>query len=151
MSLILSTKPSKDYELLDSGDGEKLERYGQFVLRRPDPQSLWRPRLDKKVWDQADAVFARESREAGWQIRAGVPERWEAKIGGVKFLIRPTAFKHTGVFPEQASNWDWLRAICHSRETCPRPRSGNGNPALAYLNQISGSPPAYRTGRLSRG
>ena len=114
MSLILTTTPNKDYELLDSGLGEKLERYGKFVLRRPDPQALWRPRLDTKIWDKADAVFERSGRDAGWKIRAGVPERWEAEIGGLKFLIRPTAFKHTGVFPEQAPNWDWMRAVIQS-------------------------------------
>ena len=114
MSEILTVKPNKDYELLDSGLGEKLERYGKFVLRRPDPQSLWRPRLSEKVWDKADAIFVRSGREASWQLNTNMPERWEIEIGGVKFLIRPTAFKHTGVFPEQASNWDWLRSVIKS-------------------------------------
>ncbi len=115
-SIILTTKPEKDYELVDSGNGEKLERYGKFVLRRPDPQSLWKPRLGEKVWDKADAVFVREGREGRWQVKTEMPERWQAEIGGIKFLIRPTAFKHTGVFPEQAPNWGWLRQQVESRK-----------------------------------
>lgn len=115
MSDTLITRPCADYELLDSGAGEKLERYGQYVLRRPDPQALWRPRLNEKEWEKADAIFARAGKSAQWKIRPNVPERWEAQIGGIKFLIRPTAFKHTGVFPEQAANWEWTRAMIKGR------------------------------------
>lgn len=116
MTLILSTLPSRDYELLDSGFGEKLERYGRYTLRRPDPQSLWRPRLTEKRWNSADAVFVRSGREGRWNIRTEVPERWQIEIAGVNFLIRPTAFKHTGVFPEQAGNWEWIRDTVKKRK-----------------------------------
>ncbi|MFA7654303.1 MAG: class I SAM-dependent methyltransferase [Candidatus Magasanikbacteria bacterium] len=129
MSTILTTKSEKDYELLDSGEGEKLERYGKYVLRRPDPQSLWKPQLDEKEWAKADAVFVRDGREGRWQTKVELPERWQAEIGGIKFLIRPTAFKHTGVFPEQASNWEWLRTYCHSERSGAKLR----NP-LSILN-----------------
>ncbi len=118
MSVILTTKPESDYELLDSGLGEKLERYGHYVLRRPDPQALWRPRLADKNWKNTDAVFIRESRSAQWQMKTNMPEKWEATIGGVKFLIRPTAFKHTGVFPEQSGNWGWIRKVIKKRGKC---------------------------------
>jgi len=106
---ILITQPQKDYELLDSGLGEKLERYGKFILRRPDPQALWPYSLDIKKWGAADAAFERIGREGSWNIKTELPERWQIELGGIKFLIRPTAFKHTGVFPEQAPNWDWIK------------------------------------------
>lgn len=111
MTKILITKPTRDYELLDSGEGEKLERYGKFILRRPDPQSLWPKKLAKEKWNHADAEFLRDGKQAAWKIKSYLPERWTAEIGGLKFLIRPTAFKHTGVFPEQASNWEWIRSV----------------------------------------
>jgi len=113
---ILITKASQDYELLDSGDGEKLERFGEYVLRRPDPQVLWSKNLDLKEWKSAHASFLREGDNAKWRVKDNTPSEWYIKIlarpdGGsdLTFLIKPTAFKHTGLFPEHEPNWAWIR------------------------------------------
>lgn len=106
---ILITKPSKDYELIDSGDGEKLERFGAYVLRRPDPQALWSKSLTEKEWKEtANATFVREGDNAKWRLKDGMPKEWIIEMSGLKFLIKPTAFKHTGLFPEHEGNWDWI-------------------------------------------
>jgi 23S rRNA (cytosine1962-C5)-methyltransferase len=105
----LITKPSEGYELLDSGMEEKLERYGEFVLARPDPQALWGKKLPESEWLAAAARFERDGREGNWKIKKELPKEWPVQIGGLTMLIRPTSFKHTGLFPEQVSNWDWIR------------------------------------------
>jgi len=109
--IIEVTKPSKDYELLDSGDGEKLERFGNVVLSRPDPQALWRKNLSEDEWKKADGYFTREERKGEWSLKKEVPERWKIEFGGLSVWIKPTAFKHTGLFPEQGVNWQWTREI----------------------------------------
>ncbi len=101
---ILTIPPEKDYELLDSGDGEKLERYGDVVVARPDPQTLWKKNLSEEDWQKADAYFYRDSTDANWSVRRELPERWPIELAGLKFWIKLSAFKHTGVFPKQASN-----------------------------------------------
>ncbi|HLP44089.1 MAG TPA: class I SAM-dependent methyltransferase [Candidatus Nanoarchaeia archaeon] len=106
---ILATKPTKDYELLDSGDGEKLERFGAFVLRRPDPQALWQKSLSVERWDGADAQFVTSGRTGNWKKNKELPESWEIEIAGAKFVISLSAFKHTGIFPEQSENWNWIQ------------------------------------------
>ena len=106
MNLII--KPQKDYELLDSGDGKKLERYGSFVLSRPDPQALWKPSKLMSEWNTADAVFIRKGKEVEWKKKKTLLESWNIDFGGMVFEIRPTTFKHTGLFPEQLSNWMWM-------------------------------------------
>lgn len=105
---ILKTLPYAEYELLDSGEGEKLERYGKFVLSRPDPQALWNKRLPVSDWQKADAVFAHSGTKGGWKKNSRVPEKWKIEFGGFNFFIKPTAFKHTGLFPEQEPNWQWI-------------------------------------------
>jgi len=105
---ILTTEPSADYELLDSGDGEKLERYGQVLLRRPDPQALWHMTAPD-IWHDAHGRFIREGRDGRWAFAKVAPEKWTIGLAGLRFCVRPTAFKHTGVFPEHAPNWDWMR------------------------------------------
>jgi len=106
---IIITPKSKDYELIDSGDSEKLERYGSVILRRPDPQALWSKALSNPSWnDYCHAVFVRDSKQAEWQINSKVPQRWAITLGGLKFWIQPTTFKHTGLFPEQLGNWELL-------------------------------------------
>ncbi len=102
--------PLEDYQLLDSGGGQKLERIGGRVLVRPDPQALWRPRLAQEQWDQADYRFVRASDRGGhWLDRRGqrtaTDLSWTCKDGDARFIIRPTNFKHVGLFPEQATNW----------------------------------------------
>lgn len=110
------------HALLDSGGGEKLERLGGVVLRRPDPQALWRPRLDPSRWAGADLAFERDPRSGGkggeWRpgpraadfLRRPDPE-WPCPFDGATFLVRPTAFKHVGLFPEQATNWRLLETL----------------------------------------
>ena len=99
----------KDYCLIDSGDGEKLERWGDWILARPDPQALW-PRITPQAWETAHAWYERSSRGGGrWHTRARLPAEWEIGYRDLRFIVRPTDFKHTGLFPEQAVNWDWLR------------------------------------------
>ncbi|MDE2038250.1 MAG: class I SAM-dependent methyltransferase [Patescibacteria group bacterium] len=119
---ILTTGPSDGYELLDSGEGEKLERFGGFVLARPDPQALWPKRLPKARWAAADAYFTRDEKSADWAFRKELPASWPASFAGLNMLIKPTAFKHTGLFPEQAPNWEWLRSLVAKRGARgPRP------------------------------
>jgi len=109
---ILTTKRSSGYELLDSGLGEKLERFGDVIISRPDPQALWPKKLRKSDWDEAVAVFAHESNDkSGWQFKYEIPEKWDIEFGDLKFRIKPTSFKHTGLFPEQLENWNWLRNL----------------------------------------
>lgn len=113
-SNILITEPGAEYELLDSGLGEKLERIGKFVLSRPDPQALWAKRLSLSEWKKADASFSRDESKgdagskSGWTMRNEVGDRWIIEFGEMKFQIKPTAFKHIGLFPEQVVNWKWL-------------------------------------------
>lgn len=99
----------KDFELLDAGNGEKLERWGKYILRRPDPQAIWPHSVDSHIWDSADAHFTRdEIGGAHWNKRNNLPQEWTISYGKLKFYIHPTGFKHTGLFPEQAVNWDWM-------------------------------------------
>ena len=98
----------EDYEVLDTGGGEKLERWGDVILCRPDPQTIW-PRQDGALWGKAQAVYHRSERGGGnWEFRAKLPEKWMVRHGELKFWVRPTGFKHTGLFPEQAANWLWM-------------------------------------------
>lgn len=111
-----------DHAVLDSGHGAKLERFGRVVLSRPDPQALWRPRLPRAEWEAADLVFVRESDRGGrWErgaraSGAAAPARWSVGFdlppgaGGARatFEVEPSAFKHVGLFPEQAANWLWV-------------------------------------------
>jgi 23S rRNA (cytosine1962-C5)-methyltransferase len=108
---ILVCKSSKNYELLDSGDGEKLERFGSIVLSRPDPQALWQKNLEESDWKNADAVFSRVEEGASWKFKNETPKSWDIDFSNLKFRIKPTAFKHTGIFPEQSENWNWTREI----------------------------------------
>lgn len=109
ISQILVVNQSAGYELLDSGAGEKLERFGEHVLSRPDPQALWPKRLPLGEWKKAEAYFTRDSSGAEWTYQGGknLP-KWSIDFGGLKMWIKPTAFKHTGLFPEQVVNWKWI-------------------------------------------
>ena len=107
--ITLITKPSNGYELIDSGLEEKLERFGDVELVRPDPQALWPKTMPQTRWEAASATYSREGREGQWKIKKDMPESWPIEIGGQKMLIKPTSFKHTGVFPEQAPNWEWIK------------------------------------------
>ncbi|MBQ9951837.1 MAG: class I SAM-dependent methyltransferase [Clostridia bacterium] len=101
----------KDYEVLDTGDGEKLERWNDIVLRRPDPQAIW-PKQQPELWGKADAYYHRSTKGGGeWEFFKKLPERWTIHYKDLKFYVRPTGFKHTGLFPEQAVNWDWMAGL----------------------------------------
>jgi 23S rRNA (cytosine1962-C5)-methyltransferase len=113
-SSILTTLPSSDYELIDSGDGEKLERFGKIVLSRPDPQALWPKRLSMAEWKKADGNFIREEKGGGWSLKPATPAKWDISFAGLKLTIKPTAFKHTGLFPEQSVNWEWMKDLISS-------------------------------------
>jgi 23S rRNA (cytosine1962-C5)-methyltransferase len=109
MNEIFITKKSKDYELLDSGAGHKLERFGDFVLSRPDPQALWQRSLPESVWQSADATFEQTSGRGKWRNKKPFPENWMVVLEGITFILKPSVFKHIGVFPEQESHWRWLK------------------------------------------
>lgn len=135
--------PFAAYELLDSGNAEKLERFGRFVLRRPDPQALWRPRRADDEWRaRADLEFVRESDRGGrWaRGRGEVPDEWEIEVAvgwtePVCLLIRPTPFKHVGLFPEQAVNWAWVE----ERRVALTRRLGADPPRLLNLFGYTGA------------
>ena len=98
----------RDYEVLDTGDGEKLERWGDVILRRPDPQTIW-PKADPALWRQAQAWYHRSDKGGGeWEFFSRLPEKWVIAHEALRFYVRPTGFKHTGLFPEQAANWVWM-------------------------------------------
>ncbi len=112
----------QDYELLDTGGGMKLERWGGIILSRPDPQVIW-SRSDPDAWKKADAEYERSGTGGGkWHFNSELPERWTVGYGplGLRFIIEPMGFKHTGLFPEQAANWEWMNravadAVSHGR------------------------------------
>lgn len=98
-----------DYELMDTGDGEKLERWGTVVLRRPDPQIIWPRERENGRWRNPDGHYHRSSSGGGaWQFHTNLPDRWSIRWNDLQFHIKPTGFKHTGLFPEQAVNWQWM-------------------------------------------
>ncbi len=100
----------KDYELLDCGSGEKLERWGSYTLVRPDPQAIWQTERHHRGWQKPDARYSRSSSGGGaWETKH-IPERWTVNYGALTFNIKPMNFKHTGLFPEQAANWDFAAA-----------------------------------------
>ena len=98
----------KDYELLDTSDGERLERWGRYVLVRPDPQVIWQTDRPRALWERADAGYKRSRSGGGAWSENTLPEKWRISYGPLTFRIQPTGFKHTGLFPEQATNWDWF-------------------------------------------
>ncbi|HUI87740.1 MAG TPA: class I SAM-dependent methyltransferase [Anaerolineales bacterium] len=100
----------KDYELLDSGQGLKLERFGPYRFIRPEVQALWRRALPEKHWASAEATFQSTSEESGghWLFRNKIPERWEMRLGSLHFWAMTTPGRHLGVFPEAASHWDFI-------------------------------------------
>ena len=98
----------QDYEVLDTSDGEKLERWGRYYLVRPDPQVIWHtPRTDPR-WRRYDARYIRSASGGGHWSEHSLPERWQIGYGPLTFNVKPMNFKHTGVFPEQAANWDYI-------------------------------------------
>jgi len=107
---ILSTRGWQDYELLDSGDGYRLERFGKYILSRPDPQIIWKKKLSDQEWNKADAIFERTTYDKGTWIKKNrnLPEKWLLQYKNLSFWVKLTPFKHTGVFPEQCVQWEWM-------------------------------------------
>ena len=114
---LLTPEGWSDYELIDSGGGDKLERFGRVVTARPEPQALWAPSLSEAEWEaRANAVFRKSkgSEEKGeWQLKRGTPEQWQVNYRNdtglnIRMRLGLTSFKHVGIFPEQAANWDYI-------------------------------------------
>lgn len=102
-------KDWEDYEILDMADGKKLERWGNVILSRPDPQIIWKQMIFPDKWKRANAKYNRSKTGGGnWEYNSSMPEKWKIKYRNLTFNIKPMGFKHTGLFPEQAVNWDWM-------------------------------------------
>lgn len=102
----------KDYELIDSSDGERLERWGNIVLIRPDPQVIWKTPKLNPLWKNAHARYLRSNSGGGkWEIYKKIPDAWQIKYNSLTFNVKPMGFKHTGIFPEQAVNWDFIADV----------------------------------------
>lgn len=99
----------KDYELLDMAKGQKLEKWGKYILIRPDPQIVWNKKTNPKLWEKADAKYIRSNTGGGhWEKYSKIDENWGIKYKNLVFNLKPMGFKHTGLFPEQAVNWDYI-------------------------------------------
>ena len=103
----------KDYELIDASDGERLERWGKYILVRPDPQIIWKDAARSPLWNKADGIYRRSASGGGGWVKQKTPESWDISYEhlGLKFRLKPMGFKHTGLFPEQAANWDWFSEL----------------------------------------
>lgn len=114
----------KDYEVLDCSNGEKLERWGDYILVRPDPQVIWDTPKTLKGWKKMNGHYHRSSRGGGeWEF-FNLPEQWTINYKSLTFNLKPFSFKHTGLFPEQATNWDWFSDLISKEKT----KRGNDNP-----------------------
>ena len=99
----------KDYKLIDMANGQKLEKWGNILLSRPDPQIVWKDKSFTNEWKNVNAIYNRSKTGGGsWQYKTKIPENWQIKYKNLTFNIKPMGFKHTGLFPEQAVNWDWM-------------------------------------------
>ena len=118
LPVILEVAPNADYALIDSGGGEKLEQYGAYRIVRPEGQAIWQKALPARDWDNADAVFTGDTDEEGigrWRFpKTPLGETWPMKHDGIDYLGRFTSFRHVGVFPEQASHWDYMASLIDS-------------------------------------
>lgn len=109
---VLAPPPWPEYELIDSGDGAKLERFGPYTLVRPETQAIWPASLTRREWERADAVFEKtrggDESPGQWLQRRQLPDQWQMHYNNLAFWVRPTPFRHTGVFPEHSAHWGWL-------------------------------------------
>ena len=135
---LLTTADWHDYELLDSGDLKKLERFGDFRLIRPEPQAMWQPRLGADAW-VADGAFqtdkndSENSESGGWHLSKNLPNSWQMRYQGLRFLARPTPFRHLSFFPEQAAHWNWCAEKIHQFQ-----QKHNRSPHILNLFAYSG-------------
>lgn len=127
-----------DYELLDSGSGLRLERFGPYTISRPEPHALWQPRLPQRQWEKADARFERfrdlPEGQGQWMQEREIEEPWLMRYGDLRFHARLTPFKHTGIFPEQAVNWEWCSELIQRRRGEVRVLNLFGYTGLATLS-----------------
>jgi len=121
----------KDFQLIDSGEDYRLEQWGQYLLARPDPQAIWKRSEPAAVWESANAVF----RNDAWEKRTELPDHWDLSYGKMKLRVRPMNFKHTGVFPEQAANWELMTRVLE----------GVGEPKVLNLFAYTGAASVYLT------
>ena len=111
--LLLHPTNWKDYSLVDTGDGRKLERFGNYLFSRPEPQALWSPRLCFKEWEKSSGTFHSSSSPLNddstgkWSLKKDLPQKWEMKYDNIKFFATPTPFRHLGFFPDQSPHWIW--------------------------------------------
>ena len=101
----------KDYEVIDTSQGEKLERWGNYLLIRPDPQVVWNTPKTHKGWTKCSGHYHRSSKGGGQWEFFDLPQQWSVSYKGLTFQLKPFSFKHTGLFPEQAANWDWFGSL----------------------------------------
>ena len=102
-------KDWKEYEILDMANGEKLEKWGNIILVRPDPQIIWKEKSFPEKWEKVNATYHRSKTGGGaWEYKSNLPKSWQIQYKELTYNIQPMGFKHTGLFPEQASNWDWM-------------------------------------------
>ena len=106
---MIIAKDWKDYKILDMADGQKLEKWGDVILSRPDPQIIWKEKTYPEKWKNINATYHRSKTGGGaWEYNKKMPQQWQIKYKELTFNIKPMGFKHTGLFPEQAVNWDWM-------------------------------------------
>lgn len=112
---VVNPQPSQVYTLLDSGNGQKLERFGEHLLIRPEAEAIWKPALNIKEWQKAEAEFQPSPEENGghWQFRKPIPREWHLQYTDLRCVIRLSNSRHVGIFPEQAPQWDFIRSCAH--------------------------------------
>ncbi len=132
---LLSATGWKDYALLDSGEGRKLERFGPYTFVRSEPRAMWSPALAARAWDAADAVFQLTGEESGgrWQFKRELPAVWPMQYRALRFEAQAVASRHMGVFPEQAAHWDWIAAQIKAAQRPVRVLNLFGYTGLATL------------------
>ncbi|MBQ3033859.1 MAG: class I SAM-dependent methyltransferase [Deferribacterales bacterium] len=129
----------KEFSLIDSGWGVRLEKWGEYTLVRPDPQAVW-AKSSEPLWNKPDAVYHRSSSGGGeWKYHKELPESWIISYKNMKFKVRPTGFKHTGIFPEQAANWDWISKITRERKVSKTLNLFGYTGAATIASALSGS------------
>ena len=113
---MITSENFKDYELLDAGDKEKLENWKGIILRRPDPMAIW-PKTKPELWNECDGYYHRSNKGGGsWEFKKKLPESWTVNYRELTFKVSPTNFKHTGLFPEQSSNWDLIYQLIQGKK-----------------------------------
>lgn len=132
---LLSPTGWQDYHLLDSGNGRKLEQYGDFILDRPEPEAVWQPALPERRWDEAHARFipTPETNGGHWEKLQSMPDRWQMTYQQLRFWVSLSASRHVGVFPEQAVHWDWVTQQIQAANKPPKVLNLFGYTGLASL------------------